>query len=147
MQHSHRTSEFSWDPALPCECSLGLDVALRRPRVPCKNENSSCRRVGIARFCERVGGVSMLPRPPASWACKKNIDGQRPSTLLQTEGLIRDCSTVVSTQVMYVGTSAQLHVSSACIQYVFSSTSAHDEGERAARTCIPTPVVLSATEI
>ena len=73
MQHSHRRSEFSWDPALPCECSLGLDVALRRPRVPCKNENSSCRRVGIARLCERVGGVSMLPRPPASWGCKKHL--------------------------------------------------------------------------
>ena len=73
MQHSHRRSEFSWDPALPCECSLGLDVALRRPRVPCKNENWSCRRVGIARLCERVGGVSMLPRPPASWGCKKHL--------------------------------------------------------------------------
>ena len=32
----------------------------------------------------------------------KNIYGQRPSTLLQTEGFIQDCSTVVSTQVMYV---------------------------------------------
>ena len=87
MWHSHRTSEFSWDPALPCECSLGLDVVLRRPRVPCKNENSSCRRVGIARLCERVGGVSMLPRPPASWECKKNIHGQRPSTLCRQKAL------------------------------------------------------------
>ena len=34
-------------------------------------ENSSCGRVGTARFCERVGGASALPRPPAGWAQKK----------------------------------------------------------------------------
>ena len=33
-------------------------------------ENSSCGRVGTARFCERVGGASALPRPPAGWAQK-----------------------------------------------------------------------------
>ena len=73
----------------PCGVSIGLEASgqlgvvratvsrVLLPGAACDvahvtctvhGENSSCGRVGTARFCERVGSVSALPRPLTGWA-------------------------------------------------------------------------------